>query len=153
MNLDGPFGLSSLPTPHHHPGFESFCSARFSHLTGIHPITALSHPGLTTALAAAAYNVSIWRDANELHVCACCSQRTIQSVRWMGVIPQEAEADCGSGGGGIEGRVSSSLSNTSSQSVASVESLRAEAKEHSAELSWVCSSFTRGAWLFELFLE
>ncbi|GFO20145.1 homeobox protein arx [Plakobranchus ocellatus] len=56
MNLGRPFGLGPPPPPPH-PGLEPFWTSRFTNLTGIHPMMALSHPGLTAAQAAAAYNV------------------------------------------------------------------------------------------------
>ncbi|RUS86050.1 hypothetical protein EGW08_006204 [Elysia chlorotica] len=159
MNLGRPFGMGPAPSQHH-PGLESFWGARFSNLTGIHPMMALSHPGLTAAQAAAAYNVrSPFGGMLPSYVLAAANGLS-SPPGGMGMLPHVGSLPAamsprlaapsvlydsdlrsrGASGGdvgaasGTDGRVSSSLSSTSSQSVASVESLRAKAKEHSAEL-------------------
>ncbi|GFS21786.1 retinal homeobox protein Rx1-like isoform X1 [Elysia marginata] len=189
MNLGRPFGLGPPHPPphhHHHPGLEPFWGARFSNLTGIHPMMALSHPGLTAAqAAAAAYVRSPFSGMLPSYVLAAANGLSSPSAGMpaaaaaaaaagMGVMPHVGSLPSamsprlpassalyepelrsrgnsigggsgsgdgsvgGSGGGGGDGgvnnRVSSALSSPNSPSVASVESLRKKAKEHSAEL-------------------
>ncbi|XP_012941839.1 aristaless-related homeobox protein-like [Aplysia californica] len=48
VSMGRPFGLQ--------PHLDSFWGSRFPNLTGVHPMMALTHPGLTAAQAAVAYN-------------------------------------------------------------------------------------------------
>ncbi|KAK7008984.1 Retinal homeobox protein Rx1, partial [Biomphalaria glabrata] len=136
ISLTRPFGFPSAMEP--------FWGSRFPHLTGVHPMMALSHPGVTAAQAAAAYSARspfggfihgyMLHTANGLRNPAAMpgGQNLIPS---FGGVPTSLsprlpnptnlyEQEIRNTGSGVN-----AIGNSSS----SVEALRMKAKEHSAE--------------------